>query len=66
MRNTNKLGEQVIAISPNYYTLLHSNESIRCCDEYQDVMFCFANDTKQGCSYCEFDPYAPCQCELSE
>lgn len=63
---TNTLGQPVIATGTYYYSLLNANESFRCCGEYQWAEYCFENNTKQGCSYCEYDAYAPCQCELCE
>ncbi len=44
-----------------YYT---SGEFVRfCCDEIVYAIFCEKHDEPQGCQYCEFDPYEPCECE---
>jgi hypothetical protein len=63
MISLNTLGEKVIAINSFFYVLLENNESIRCCGEYQDVTYCFKSNTIQGCAFCDFDPYSPCECE---
>ncbi len=34
-----------------------------CCGEVQYRHACKAHDEIMGCQYCEFDPYAPCECE---
>ena len=44
-----------------YYT---SGEFVRfCCDEIVYAIFCEKHDELQGCQWCEFDPYEPCECE---
>jgi len=33
------------------------------CDEVQYRHYCEKHFEAQGCYYCEFDPYAPCECD---
>ena len=66
MFTTNSKGEKVIAINANYYVPLFSNESILCCDEYQNVAYCFRSNTAQGCAFCEFDESQVCECAVCE
>jgi hypothetical protein len=33
------------------------------CDEIQYRHYCEKHFEAQGCYYCEFDPYAPCECD---
>jgi hypothetical protein len=66
MISLNNLGQQVIATNSFFYSLLSGNESIRCCDEYQDVQYCFKSNIRQGCAFCDFDPYSQCECAVCE
>lgn len=66
MISLNNLGEKVIATNSFYYTLLENKEPLLCCGEYQDTHYCFANNTKQGCAFCEFDESDACLCEGCE
>lgn len=63
---TNNQGIKVIATNKFFYTLLESNESFVCCGEYQNREFCFKSDVAQGCAFCEFDNYSPCECAVCE
>jgi len=64
MISLNNKGETVVSTTstPLYYSFVESFQSIVCCGEYQDVLYCFKSNTKQGCSYCDFDPYSECEC----
>lgn len=66
MISLNNLGQQVLATNSFFYTLLEGNDSFICCDEYQDVTYCFGSNTKQGCVFCEFDYDSPCECEACQ
>lgn len=66
MISLNNLGQQVIATNSFFYSSLTGGESFSCCGEYQDVHYCFANNTRQGCMFCEYDPYSPCECEACD
>jgi hypothetical protein len=68
MISLNNKGEKVIASSPFFYTLLEggSSETFSHCGDYQNVHYCFANNTKQGCGFCEFDYTSPCECQACE
>lgn len=66
MFTTNSKGEKVIATNKFFYSLPTDNESVYCCGEYQVVEYCFKSDVRQGCSYCEFDPYSQCECAVCE
>ena len=65
MTSLNNKGEKVIAVSKFFYVKMES-ETFRCCDEYQDTHYCFANDIAQGCAFCEFDYSSPCECAVCE
>lgn len=66
MISLNNKGEKVIATNKFFYSLLNGNESFVCCGEYQDVQYCFKSDIRQGCVFCEYDPYSPCECAVCE
>lgn len=61
----NNKGQVVMPVNEFFYVKMES-DSFRCCDEWQDTIYCFANDVKQGCSFCEFDYSIPCECEKCE
>lgn len=61
----NNKGEQVFAISPYFYTPL-DGESFIHCGEYQNEVFCFRSNTKQGCVFCELDETEQCECAVCE
>jgi len=65
MFTTNSLGDNVIAISPYFYQNLNG-ESFICCDEYQNYVYCFRSNVKQGCAFCELDETEPCECAVCE
>jgi hypothetical protein len=62
----NNQGEQVIAISPYFYQTLKGMDSFVCCGEYQNAVYCFGSNTKQGCVFCELDYTEPCECAVCE
>jgi len=66
MFTTNSLGEKVIATNPYFYSYVESFQSVVCCGEYQDVLYCFKSNTKQGCVFCDFDYSSPCECAVCE
>ena len=66
MISLNTLGQQVIATNSFFYSVLEGSGFVRCCDETQDVQYCFKSNTRQGCAFCDFDPYSPCECEACE
>jgi len=66
MFTTNSLGEKVIAINELYYEKLEGNNTFICCDEYQNYVYCFRSNVKQGCAFCEFDYIDKCECAVCE
>jgi hypothetical protein len=46
--------------SNKYYDIL--DELFVCCDEHQFRHVCKKHRERQGCSFCAFDPYGPCDC----
>jgi hypothetical protein len=65
MFTTNSLGDNVISVSPYFYQDL-SGSGFICCDEYQNYVYCFRSNAKQGCAFCELDETQPCECAVCE
>ena len=55
----------VIQISKYFYTTATAGQFV-CCGELQDFVFCNKSDIPQGCQFCDFDPYSPCECAVCE
>lgn len=66
MFTKNSDGVKVIAVNQFFYSYPESYQSVVCCGEYQDVLYCFRSNVKQGCAFCEFDPYSVCECAVCE
>lgn len=62
---TNSLGEQVFPVSPYFYVPVNAG-SFSCCGDYQNYHYCFKNNTKAGCAFCDFDYSSPCECDACE
>lgn len=46
--------------SNTYYEFL--DETFVCCGSQQFRARCKAHHERQGCMFCEYDPYAKCEC----
>jgi hypothetical protein len=62
----NNQGIKVLATNPFFYSYLDGGQYVVCCGEYQDVLYCFKSNTKQGCAFCDFDPSSECECEACQ
>lgn len=66
MFTKNSDGVKVIAVNQFFYQTLDGNDGFVCCGEYQNTNYCFRSNVKQGCAFCEFDPYSVCECAVCE
>ena len=49
-------------IDQNEFYLIH-DLTFMCCDESQFRYSCKEHGEIMGCYFCEFDPYAKCECD---
>lgn len=61
MNTTNK----VIPVNKYFYTTMIA-ESFVHCGELQNTHYCYKSNVAQGCMFCEYDSYSPCECAVCE